>query len=216
MKEHKGKTLAEWRDIAVKNGIKESTFNGRIYILKWNLEDASKVKTGTKTKHGKYVDLAEQNGISRGAYYQRYHSGWNPKKAATTPMRSNGSGKCKKTSSPFMKINTIEKYKEYINIESRRIDSLNKIAELENESLNASEERQKEIDEEILELGNNLIIPRRQKRMKEIYEKGKDMTIEDIQFLKNQGVTKKVIIEMIGMNESEYYRHHEQFLGDII
>src|SRR5699024_5221953 len=65
---------------------------------------------------------------------------------------------------------TTDDVKEYINIKPKlsRKEALEKIHVLERQKLYATKEECKEIDKKILELGKNLVIPRRQRKLRRI------------------------------------------------
>src|SRR5699024_12843011 len=88
----KVKSRSYWEDVARKNGVKISTFNKRIDELNWEMEKAATTKTQQQTPHKKYTDLAKRNNVPRETYYNRFHNGWNPYEAATTPVRRRKEG----------------------------------------------------------------------------------------------------------------------------
>lgn len=216
----KVKSRSYWEDVARKNGVKISTFNKRIDELNWEMEKAATTKTQQQTPHKKYTDLAKRNNVPRETYYNRFHNGWNPYEAATTPVRRRKKGNVPDhlLKGFFYNFNTVEKVKEYINRvpSMSRVEVLNKIYDLEKEREHANGERAIEIDEKIYELGKDLVIPHRQKKIRSVVEKGKNATTKDIEYLLLCGITKSVACEMLGISERQFYKHHNDKLSDVV
>lgn len=214
---YKGKTRAEWRRVAEKNGINENTFYTRIRDYGWNMEESATLKVGEP--RDKYRRLALKNGINRNTYNLRLHRGWSKKEAATTPIKEKRKRvKPTVTNKEFYNLNTPKKVKEYIYKKPTltRVETLSEITQLENERLLADKKRAKEIDREIYNLGKNLVIPRRQKRIKKIIKKGEEATVKEIEYLLMCGIPKSTICNLLNISETRFYRYYNDFLSDVI
>lgn len=210
----KHKSYSEWAKVAKEKGIDASTFHARVNKLGWDIEKAATTKI-TEFSHKKYTDLADKNNIPRTVYYSRFHNGWSPYRAATTPVQTKHT---KKRKNSFTDMKTVEKIKEYINFNPMmsRKEALRRIDELEKQRTFATKEELKEIDKKIFELGKQLIIPRRQRKLKRIVEKGKYMTAEDIKYLKTQGVSVSAICKLMDIPKTSFYKHVNSLLGDAV
>lgn len=79
---------------AASKGINRKLLNYRVYQAEWDLETAVTAPPGTVKrksggKYAKWIDLAESNGISKGAFYSRLKVGMGCKEAATEPLKKN-------------------------------------------------------------------------------------------------------------------------------
>ncbi|AIY72788.1 TPA: hypothetical protein ACLQU7_005222 [Bacillus tropicus] len=77
------------------NGINRRRLQERIYRYDWDIERATTQPVGTKKmdfdrKHGDWMRVAEQNGISRFTFYSRLKRGWSYHLAATKPPGKQG------------------------------------------------------------------------------------------------------------------------------
>lgn len=218
----KHKDYSKWSKVAKDNGISPSTFHARVKELGWDMEEAATIKQ-KGFSHKKYTDLADKNNVPRGTYYNRFHNGWDPYKAATTPVRHKRKSKKKdkkvnESSSILNSMITTDDVKEYINIKPKlsRKEALEKIHVLERQKLYATKEECKEIDKKILELGKNLVIPRRQRKLRRIISKGKYMTANDIRYLKVQGLSNEAIYKFMNISKKRFYERVRGLLGDAV
>src|SRR5690625_3884829 len=221
---YKGKSRTEWKNIAEENGINEKTFSKRINELNWDMEKAATDKAKQQMSHKKYTDLAKKHNVPVQAYYNRFYSGWEPYEAATTPDRKYKKGTNKNNTADnllkgfFYNFNTVNKVREYITRlpSMSRVEILDKIYDLEKEREYANENRAIEIDEQIYELGKDLVIPHRQRKIKDIISKGKNATTEDIEYLLTCGITRSVACKLLNISERQFYKHHNDKLSDAI
>lgn len=72
-------------DIAEKNGISKKLLERRIRTYGWDRERALTEPPGSK--YGKWIEIAEKNGIKRQTFYVRVNEGMTPEEAATKPIR---------------------------------------------------------------------------------------------------------------------------------
>lgn len=85
-------------------------------------------------------------------------------------------------------------------VDMTRIETLDKITELQSEYETASAARQKEIDQEIASLGNQLQFPVKRRKINDILAKGRDMTHSDIEHVMQMGATQKDVRDALGIN----------------
>lgn len=83
-----------WKEIALRNGINESTFKARINRHGWSEEKAAKTPViKTKVRNRKYSDeiykRLKENGISKQLFYDRIHRGWDVERAITRKKFTN-------------------------------------------------------------------------------------------------------------------------------
>ncbi|EJR51722.1 hypothetical protein IIO_06255 [Bacillus cereus VD115] len=77
------------------NGINRKRLQERVYRYDWDIERATTQPLGKKKieldgKHGDWMYVAEQNGISRFTFYSRLKRGWPHHLAATKPPGKQG------------------------------------------------------------------------------------------------------------------------------
>src|SRR5699024_10298595 len=137
----KHKDYSKWSKVAKDNVISPSKFHARVKELGWDMEEATTIKQKDYS-HKKYTDLADKNNVPRSRYYNRFHNGWDPYKAATTPLRHKRKSKkqdkkVNESSSILNSMTTTKDVKEYINIKPKlsRIEALVKIHDLEHQML---------------------------------------------------------------------------------
>ncbi|MED3026189.1 MULTISPECIES: hypothetical protein [Bacillus cereus group] len=87
--------LDEHYKTANSNGISKKRLQQRVYRYDWDIERAMTQPIGTKKmdfdrKHGEWMHIAEQNGISRYTFYSRLKGGWSYELAATKPPGKQG------------------------------------------------------------------------------------------------------------------------------
>lgn len=80
---------------AESNGINRRRLQERVYRYDWDIERATTQPLGTKIvnfdkKHGNWMHVAEQNGISRDTFYSRLKRGWSYETSATKPPGKQG------------------------------------------------------------------------------------------------------------------------------
>ncbi|HDR8076536.1 MULTISPECIES: hypothetical protein [Bacillaceae] len=73
---------------AKSNGISKKRVQQRVFRYEWDVERAITQPIGKKKmefdrKHGNWMHVAEQNGISRDTFYSRLKRGWSYELAAT-------------------------------------------------------------------------------------------------------------------------------------
>lgn len=89
-----------------------------------------------------------------------------------------------------------------------RLQVLWKIDELNSEYETASSKRQKQIDKELVELGNILKQnPRRDKKIQQLLAKGRDMNAQDIKQLSDWGITHKQIKQVLKIDNVSFYEY---------
>lgn len=89
-----------------------------------------------------------------------------------------------------------------------RLEILKSIDQLHEEHEHATDDRKKEIDKEIRELGEKLKIPRRVNKINSLLKKGKYLTFSEIEYLRSQEVSVKEIAKVMGIGAMK--------LGDLI
>ncbi|MBK5492221.1 nucleoside permease [Bacillus sp. TH13] len=82
----------EERARAAANGITRNLLYYRVFQAEWDVEIAITAPPGTvkrrpSGKYAKWIELAESNGISKGAFYSRLKVGMGCKEAATVPLK---------------------------------------------------------------------------------------------------------------------------------
>lgn len=87
--------LDEHYKTAKSNGISKKRLQQRVYRYDWDIDRAMTQPIGTKKmdfdrKHGEWMHIAEQNGISRYTFYSRLKRGWSYELAATKPPGKQG------------------------------------------------------------------------------------------------------------------------------
>ncbi|PEA75129.1 hypothetical protein [Bacillus wiedmannii] len=87
--------LDEHYKTAKSNGISKKRLQQRVYRYDWDIDRAMTQPIGTKKmdfdrRHGEWMHVAEQNGISRYTFYSRLKRGWSYELAATKPPGKQG------------------------------------------------------------------------------------------------------------------------------
>lgn len=87
--------LDEHYKTAKSNGISKKRLQQRVYRYEWDIDRAMTQPIGTKKmdfdrRHGEWMHVAEQNGISRYTFYSRLKRGWSYELAATKPPGKQG------------------------------------------------------------------------------------------------------------------------------
>ena len=72
--------------LAESNGISKELLKQRFYKNGWNKAKAMCHPVRKRTDRTKWLSIAEENGINRGAFYERVQRGWGEEKAATVPI----------------------------------------------------------------------------------------------------------------------------------
>lgn len=78
---------------AKNNGISRVNVRNRMRLpTEWTIERAiSEPVKQKESRYAKWLDLAHQNGISTQAFHSRKKLGWSNKRAATNPIKTDGS-----------------------------------------------------------------------------------------------------------------------------
>lgn len=81
--------------MAAENGISRRRLHIRVYEYEWDLEKAMTAPIGSvhhtpERKHGKWLKIAIENGISKSTFYSRLNTGWEYIDAANKPVRKKG------------------------------------------------------------------------------------------------------------------------------
>ncbi|OKA19964.1 nucleoside permease [Bacillus cereus] len=84
----------EEREIAESNGISYGTAYARAIVMGMSVEEAITTPLipprGRSRKHGKWKEIALENGIPESTFYNRLQMGWTYQDAATKPARRKG------------------------------------------------------------------------------------------------------------------------------
>lgn len=75
-------------EVAKQNGIDEQRVYTRVYMHGWNIERAITEPVRSYNDLSKYANLAKRNNISYNTFYERVRRGMQPRKAATTPVKT--------------------------------------------------------------------------------------------------------------------------------